>query len=54
VVDRDQVSAMTEHPQSLQLTFRNGDSVSLPWRDESERQDILNCFPDFERARGSS
>lgn len=45
VLDADEISSATEQTGFVQLVFKNGDQISLPWRDDNERRDILRSLP---------
>lgn len=45
IFDVDEVISSAEYPGFLQLVFKNGDQMDLPWRDEFERKNILDTVP---------
>ena len=54
VFDLDELASTELRPGSVFLSFKNGDSIDLAWRDESERKTIcrsLNLTPAAEVTR---
>lgn len=43
IVDLDEVRTSSVEATCIRLTFRNGDTVVLHWRDEVERGDVLRA-----------
>jgi hypothetical protein len=43
ILDLDEVRASLVEASCIRLTFRNGDTVVLHWRDERERGDVLRA-----------
>ena len=43
ILDLDEVRTSSVEAACIRLTFRNGDTVVLHWRDERERGDVLRA-----------
>jgi hypothetical protein len=43
ILDLDEVLTSSVEASGIRLTFRNGDTLVLHWRDESERGDVLRA-----------